>query len=253
PTVIHHEDGASANTGLLQAPQDAIQRNDRCQHAAELLADFQRDGHHKGGPVVRSECQGLAAEYHRLQAGGKRPLQCLADKGVLVRPEVSRTPAFSIRPHGREIEDIGITGDKVLKQARHLRRSHGVIDTVEKPCKGQDLAFADKLLIKIDVEKLYLLADRTRELGLLHALGIGKLFLAQTQNLKMIQPQRQGADEEHRAQNQKQQSGTVFTSRFAELKRHRQVILFYFVPGCAVEKSEAWLRISQDPHLAEDL
>ena len=202
PAVVHHEYGSAAYAGFLQAPQDAIQRDDRGQHAAELLGDFQRDGHHKCGPVFRSQRQWFAPEYHRLQARGKCPLECLADEGVLVGPEVSGTRAFGIGTDGREIQDIGVAGDKVLKQARHLRPSHRVVHPIEEPRKGQNLAFADELLIKIDVEKLNLFAHRTRKLGLLDALGIGELFLAEPQNLKVIQPQGQGADEQHRTQNQ---------------------------------------------------
>ena len=57
---------------------------------------------------------------------------------------------------------------------------------IEKTRQGQNLAFADELLVKIGVEKLYLLAHRAGELGLLNALGIGELLLAELQNLKVI-------------------------------------------------------------------
>ena len=131
------------------------------------------------GRVLRSQCQRFAAEYHRLQASGKRTLERLADEGVLVRAEVPRSRALGIRANRSQIQDIRVAGNEVLEQARHLRPSHWVIHMVEEARQGQDLALADELLIEIGVEKLDLFAHRARQLGLLHALGIGELLLAE--------------------------------------------------------------------------
>ena len=78
---------------------------------------------------------------------------------------------------------------------------------VEQAGKGQDLALADELLIEVGVEKLNLFAHRASDLGLLHAFGIGQLFLAKPQHLAVIQAEGEGADQQHGAQDQQAGGG----------------------------------------------
>src|SRR5262249_20481765 len=103
--------------------------------------------------------------------------------------------------HDREVQDIGIAGDEVLEQTSQLRLSHRVVHMIEKPSEGQDLTFADELSIEIGIEKLYLFDHGARDFALLHAFGIGELLLAEPQDLKMVKPEWQGADQQHRSQD----------------------------------------------------
>ena len=125
---------------------------------------MQRDGHDEGGPVFRSQGQRLAAKDYRLDAGGESPLQLLADEGVLVGAEIAGAGALAVLADGRQVERIGIAGDEIFEQAGYLGGADGVFNMVEQAGEGQDLPFADELLIEVGVEKLDLFAHRTGEL-----------------------------------------------------------------------------------------
>ena len=130
--VIHDENGAAAHAGLLQPPQDAVERNHGGQHAAELVVHLQRDGHDEGRAVVGAERQRIAAKDHRLRASRKGALQGLADEGVLVGAEVAGAGALGVLADGGQVETVGVAGDEIFEQARDLRRAHRVVDLVEQ-------------------------------------------------------------------------------------------------------------------------
>ena len=80
-----------------------------------------RNGHDEGGAVVRAQRQRLAAKDHRLRAGRESALQRLADEGVLVGAEIAGAGALAVSADGRQVENVGIAGDEIFEQARHLR------------------------------------------------------------------------------------------------------------------------------------
>ena len=93
-----------------------------------------------------------------------------------------------------------------------------VVDFVEQAGERQNLALADELLVEVGVEELNFLAQRAGHFGLLHALGVGELFLAELQHLAVIQAEGQRADEQHRAQHQPRAGEDDADSRFEALR-----------------------------------
>src|SRR5271163_2576627 len=93
--VIDYENIAAADTGVLQAVQDGVQRDYRGQHAAEIVIDiFQWDGDDECWAIVWGQGQGVAAKFGdlrllRLQAGDEGTLQGFGDEGILLGAEIA--------------------------------------------------------------------------------------------------------------------------------------------------------------------
>ena len=78
----------------------------------------------------------------------------------------------------------------------------GIFDIVDQSGQCQNLAFADELLGEIGFEELNFLGERTSQFGLLHALGIGQFFLAELQNLAVVEADGQCAYKQERPQHE---------------------------------------------------
>ena len=99
---------------------------------------------------------------------------------------------------------VSIAVDKILEQPRDLGLGGGVFDIVDKARQSQNLAFAEELLRLVELEKLNFLCQRSRQVGLLHALVVAEFVLAKLEHLAVIEPDGQSADEQQRAENEPQ-------------------------------------------------
>src|SRR5215469_3588918 len=104
---------------------DGVERDDRCQHAREILVYvFEGHRHYERWAIIRCERKWIAPKLDdlqllRLQASGKGALQGSRDEGVLFGAEVSlrRAGAFARLSDGRQIDERGaIAVDEIFEQ-----------------------------------------------------------------------------------------------------------------------------------------
>ena len=135
----------------------------------------------------------------------QRPRQNLADERVLFRAKISLRSArpFSIFADRGHVENRrAVALHEILQQARDFRLRRGVFHVLNRTRQLQNLLLAQKLLRQIGIEELHFLRERTRQIRLLHALGVDQFILAELQHLAVIKPNRQRADEQHRSQHE---------------------------------------------------
>ncbi len=205
PVVIDNENGAPPHAGVLQAVKNGIERNHRGQHPGEIVANVLQ-GHRddKRRSIVRSQRQRIAAKLRGLHAADKRALQRLSDEGVLFRAEIPLrgAGAFAVATHRGEVDEgVAIRFDEVLQQPSDFWLRDRVLHVFAEAGEIENLALADQLLCQVGFKKLYFLGKRAGQLGLLHALHVDELFLAEFKHLAMIQTDRQGADQQQRSEH----------------------------------------------------
>ncbi len=164
--------------------QDAVQRNDGGQHSGKLIVHLQRHGHDECRAVLGADGQRVAAEDQGLQRRGERALQRLGYKGVLVRPgNCPRRCPWLPCPRRSDTGYSDCWRRSFRGRGRLAGRSRCVVDFIDQACEGQDLPFADQLLVEIGVKLLDFFGQGARHFGLLDALRVGQFCLAKLQNL----------------------------------------------------------------------
>ncbi len=187
-----------------------------------MIVHLQWHGHDERGPAFGADGQGIAAKHQRLQARCECALQRLAHEGVLVRLEVAGASACGVLAHRGQIQNVGIAGDKIFKHAGQLWRPLGILYFIDQIRERQNLPLADQLLVEVGVEELNLFTDRSRHFGLLDALRVGQLPLAELQYLAVIERQGQHADKQHRTQHNPQDARSVKHERLDVFEVHGQ-------------------------------
>src|ERR1700745_1021492 len=92
--MIDNENAATTDARVLQAVQDRVQGDYRCDHASELDIHIERNGDDESRLVVGLDGQRVAAEFYRaelrrLHASDKGALQSFADERIFFGTEVA--------------------------------------------------------------------------------------------------------------------------------------------------------------------
>jgi hypothetical protein len=209
--VVHDEDDAATNAGFDEAMEDGVERDNGGEHAREIvLSVLEGDGDDEGGAVIGRESEGVAAEADDvellgLHAGHESALKCFGDEWVLLGAEISLGGASALAgfADGGEIDEGFAVGvHEGFEKACDFRLGDRVFDVVDEAGEGKDLALAVELLALVSLEKLDFLGERAGEVGLLDALGVYELFLAEVENLAVIEADGKGANQEQRAEDE---------------------------------------------------
>ena len=122
---------------------------------------------------------------------------------------------------GGDVKDVGIIFDEVLQQTRELRSVGGIVHILDPTGQGENLALAEKPLAQILFELQGFAGERTRNFGLLDALGVLQFFFAEAQDLAVVKPQRRDADEQQGAQHNPEDAQTPGRCFFEGFYGHR--------------------------------
>ena len=185
---IHDEDSAFAHAGIANPLEQAINRDDRRDHAGKLAVQRQRNGYYQRGTVIFSEREGFADEWKSLNAGGKGAFERAADEGILVGVEAARGLPFGLLVNRGDVENVLVIFDEALQQTRELRRVHGVVHIFDPASERENLTLAEKLFAQILFELQSFAGERTGDFGLLNALGVLQFFFAEAQDLAVVKP-----------------------------------------------------------------
>src|SRR5713226_8195600 len=229
--VVHDVNRPAAHAGFHQSPHNGLEGNYRREHAGELILRFKRDRDDECRAVVRRQRQGIAAEFQslRLHACRKGALQGFANEGVLFSTKIwpRGRRALCLYSDGRQVKDVGVAVHKVLEQPGDLRFAHGVIHVLNQIRQGHDLALGEELLGKVRFKKLDFASQRASQFSLLDALGVHQLFLAELQNLAVIQADRNDADKQECAQHHPKDARTTRGGRDELVCAHGSLRPFY--------------------------
>src|SRR5208282_2979 len=94
---------------------------------------------------------------------------------------------------GGEIDEaVAVAVSEVFQKASYFWLSDGGFYIVDEAGERKNLALADELLRQVGLKKLDFLGQGAGQFGLLNALGIDEFFLAELQDLAVIEADGKG-------------------------------------------------------------
>ena len=124
--AIYDEDSAFAHASIADAFEQAVNRDDRGDHAGKLAVQRERNGNDERRAIIFSEREGFADKGQSLNAGREGAFERAADERILIGVETARGLAFGEFVDGGDVQNVLIIFDEALQQsARAAARAWG--------------------------------------------------------------------------------------------------------------------------------